>query len=39
MPRFWWTVHNLIAHPLLVCWPTAGRWLHTWSAERMGAQS
>lgn len=21
-------LHNLVAHPLLVIWPTAGQWLH-----------
>lgn len=39
MSRFWWTVHNLVAHPLLILWPRAGGWLHRVSAGRMGARS
>jgi hypothetical protein len=39
MAYFWWSVHNLLAHPLLVLWPSAGQWLHTLSAERMGGRS
>lgn len=36
MTRFWWVVHNLIAHPLLVTgWAWAERF-HDWTAERMG---
>jgi len=33
--RFWYLVHNLIAHPLLVTgWAWAERF-HDWTAERM----
>ena len=31
----WWA-HNVIAHPLLVLWPSAGEWLHEYTARRMG---
>lgn len=28
-PALWrWAVHNVVAHPLLVLWPSVGRWLH-----------
>lgn len=30
----WWWVHNLIAHPLLVLWPSLGERLHDWTAKR-----
>ena len=35
MPRLWWVVHNLVAHPLLVLWPMQGERLHAWTAQRM----
>jgi hypothetical protein len=34
--QFWFAVHNLVAHPLLVLWPRAGERLHDWTADRMG---
>lgn len=36
MRRFWWIVHNLIAHPLLL---TDARWayrFHDWTARCAG---
>lgn len=36
MPRLWWIVHNLVAHPLLVLCPPLGDRLHDWTADRMG---
>jgi hypothetical protein len=36
--RFWWTLHNLVVHPLLVLWPPVGVWLHTVTADRMEAR-
>ena len=33
--RFWWVVHNLVAHPLLVTgWAWTER-VHDWTAEWM----
>lgn len=33
--RFWWIVHNLIAHPLLVTGSSWAERFHDWTAERM----
>ena len=39
MKTFWYSVHNLIAHPLLVLWPPLGNRLHDWTADRMGGDA
>lgn len=36
MNGFWFAVHNLVAHPLLVLCPPIGTRLHDWTADRMG---
>lgn len=28
-------IHNLVAHPLLVLWPSVGEWLHELTADYM----
>ena len=35
MTRFWWVVHNCIAHPLLVTGAAWAERFHDWTAERM----
>ena len=32
--RFWWAIHNCVAHPLLTLWPRVGEWLHEYTARR-----
>ncbi len=36
MSWFWYALHNLVAHPLLVLCPPLGEWLHEATATRMG---
>jgi hypothetical protein len=36
--RFWFVVHNVVAHPLLVLLPPVGGRLHEFSANRMGGE-
>lgn len=33
--RFATVIHNLVAHPLLVLWPSVGEWLHELTANYM----
>jgi len=33
--RFWWAVHNVVAHPLMVVWPWLGEMVHDWTGKRM----
>jgi hypothetical protein len=33
--RWWWIVHNVVAHPLLILWPRIGVRLHDWTGKKM----
>jgi ribosomal protein L11 methylase PrmA len=35
LKRFWYVVHNVVAHPLMVVWPRVGNVVHEWTGRRI----